>query len=167
MIDNRVMSIKSTLFEDMKVYTDFDFANFPDPSTVDKDIKLEYIKALINLAQEDKKSTYPYVLFNVGAIVFIFGNMLSSLVALALVWRFLTIIGILLLALSSILFFWYWRKIHKCHINLVSCIPGLDMVKAKDLWTNLWTENKSLFKAGLVLMILGIILSSIMFDALV
>jgi hypothetical protein len=161
------MSIKTILLEDMKIYTDFDFAEFPDPAIVDKDIKLEYIKALINLSQEDKKSVYPYVLFNVGAIVFIFGNMLSSLVALAFVWRLLTILGILLLALSSIYFFWYWRKIHKCHINLVSCIPGLNIVKAKDLWTNLWMENKTLFKAGLVLMILGIILSSIMFDTLI
>lgn len=40
----------------MKIYTDFDFAEFPDSKSIDKDVKMEYIRQMINLAQEDKKS---------------------------------------------------------------------------------------------------------------
>lgn len=161
------MSFNSVLFKKLKIYTQFDFAQFPDPKDVSNEVKLEYIKELINLAKEDKTSIYPYVIFNLGAIVFIFGDMLEQLADLQYIWRLSIIFGLLFLGFSSMLFFWYWRKIHKCHINLVSCIPGLDILKAKDVWIGLWEENKVLFKSGLIIMILGIILSSLMFLTLI
>jgi hypothetical protein len=161
------MNEKSILLKEMKVFTEFDFAEFPDPSSIEKETKLEYIKELINLTQEDKRSVYPYILFNIGAVVFIFGDMLDSLVTLSMVWKLATIFGILMLIFSSVCFFWYWRKIHRCHISLVSCIPGLDIFKAKEAWVSLWVNNKVLFKLGLSAMIAGILLSSLMFLALI
>lgn len=151
----------------MKIYTDFDFAEFPDSKSIDKDVKMEYIRQMINLAQEDKKSVYPYVVFNVGAIVFIISNFQKSFLSLPIILSLISIFGILLLISSSVSFFWYWRKIHKCQINLVSCIPDLNICKTKELWIDLWSKNKVLFKLGLIEMIIGIICSFLIFIDLI
>lgn len=151
----------------MKIYTDFDFAEFPDSKSIDKDVKMEYIREMINLAQEDKKSVYPYVVFNVGAIVFIISNFQKSFLSLPIILRLISILGILLFIFSSVSFFWYWRKIHKCQINLVSCIPDLNIYKTKELWIDLWSKNKVLFKLGLIEMIIGIICSCLIFIGLI
>ena len=140
------------------LYTEFEFESFPDSSKIKDEIKIDYIKEMIALAKSDKQATFLYFGFALAAIAFLIDTF-DNLGSKAGFWYLLLFyLGITCLAISAIFFFTYWRKIHKCHMNIISCIPSLNIDKTKDLWINLWIENKKYFKNGLLLLIVGIVL---------
>lgn len=139
----------------MKLYTPFDFDNFSNTDAIENSTKLEYIKEMISLAQEDKKSVYPYVTISISSIVFTLSKFEKLLSNSKIFFEVSYYIGVIVLICASILYFSYWRKIHKCQIQMTGCLPTLNIEKTRDLWIALWEENKALFKSGLVLIIIG------------
>lgn len=139
----------------MKLYTPFEFDDFTNDSVTDDNQKLEYIKQMISLAQEDKKAVFPYITIALISIAFVINRFDADINNTCIIIELLFYIGIALLISSAVLYFSYWRKIHKCQIQMTSCIPNLNIEKTRNLWIRLWDDNKSLFKIGLIFMIFG------------
>lgn len=143
----------------MKLYTEFDFDLFSNEDNIDNSIKLEYIKKMIDLAQEDKKSVLPYITIALIVSAFEIEQFDSEIIKATPLIQTSFYIGIILLILSSVLYFSYWRKIHKCQIRMISCIPKLNIEKVRNLWANLWHQNNLLFRIGLFFLTIGLVLS--------
>ena len=139
----------------LSVYEPFDFDDIP--IDIKDDTKTDYIKGLIDLAKEDKSSVYIYLILSIGFLGYVYTQGVVVIFKQSQFLKFILLIGSLSLVLSAISFFWYWRKIHKCQINLTGCLPTLNAKKAMSLWVDLWRINKILFKTGLVLIIIGIV----------
>jgi len=139
----------------MKLFTDFDFDRLPFPNDITDANKLEYIKAMIALAQNDKKAVFPYVIIALAVAAFVVNKYDILISVSSLTVKIIFYFGLLLLITSAVLYFSYWRKIHKCEIQLTNCIPTLNIQKAQSLWIGLWEDNKVLFKLGLLSLILG------------
>lgn len=142
----------------LNLFTEFEFDEFTENSGIENSRKLDYIKEMIALAKSDKQAVLMYLAFDLATIAFLIDKVDASIRELGFTSILLFYGGITLLGSSAVFFFTYWRKIHRCHINLVSCIPNLNIIKTRDLWLQLWSENKHYFKLGLLLLSVGIVI---------
>lgn len=143
----------------MKIFTPFNFERFPLDGDIKNEYKLEYIKAMISLAQSDKKAVFPYVVVALAIMGFMVNKYDQVIFTSSLEYKLLFYFGLILLIFYSILFFTYWRKIHKCEIRITNCIPTLNIYKAQLLWEDLWNNNKLVFKFGLLFLIVGTLIT--------
>lgn len=148
----------------MQLFTEFNFDKLPDEASVESSVKLEYIKELIAFAKSDKQSVFMYFAFALAATAFVIDKF-DPFVQSAGFWYLIFFYGgISLLIVAAMSYFMYWRKIHRTQMSIISCIPSLNIKKARGYWIDLWKENQSLFKLGLLLLIIG---SSIVFITIV
>ncbi len=150
------MNKNKLFFSDL--FTQFDFETFSNEDIIDEGIKLEYIKEMISYAKSDKQAVSMYLGFALAVIGFLLGGSVAFLTNINTLQLIIFYVGVGLLSVSAIFFFTYWRKIHKYHGSIISCIPTLNIERTKRLWVTLWGENKRYFKLGLLLLTLGIIL---------
>lgn len=136
------------------IYSPFDFDEIPIYTS--DETKKTYITSMIDLAKDDKTSVNIYILLALGFLAYIFSQNVITVFKANLFLKIIFFTGNISTIISAICFFWYWRKIHKCQINLTGCILSLNVKKAQELWIELWERNKALFKGGLVLICLGI-----------
>lgn len=139
-----------------KLFTDFDFDSFSNSGKIDDSRKLEYIKEMIGFAKSDKQAVFMYFGFALATVVFLIDKLDEFMRQAGYAYLLVFYIGIAMLIISSISFFTYWRKIHRCHMSMISCIPRLNIERARDLWVSLWKENKSFFKLGFYLLTIGL-----------
>ena len=140
----------------ISLFTPFAFDKFTDNEKISSSTKREYLRQMLILAQDDKKAVVPYIAIAIGTIVFLTNNRFDDLLSKSnLALKLMFYAGILLLMISAVLFFTYWRKIHKCRIQITSCIPNLNIVKARDYWMDLWDKNERLFKLALIFLVTG------------
>ena len=142
----------------MRLFPPFEFDKFSNDSVFGKKRKLEYIKQMIILAKDDKKAIFLYITIALLSIAFVLNKFDPDISNTNTYIKILFYIGIILLLLSAALNFAYWRTIHMCQMRITSCIPNLNIDKARDLWISVWKNNKLLFKAGLILMVLGFLI---------
>ncbi len=146
------------------LFSEFKFEKFSNTDTIADSVKLDYIKEMISLARNDKQAVFLYFGFNLAAIAFLFDKIEVAVKSFGIWPLSIFYIGILCLIVSTVFFFTYWRKIHHYQMDIISCIPTLNIVRVRDLWIELWNINKRYFKYGLYLMASGIfILVAIMF----
>lgn len=140
-----------------KLFTDFEFDSFSNGSKIDDSRKLEYIKEMIGFAKSDKQAVFMYFGFALATVVFLIDKLDEFMRNSGYAYLLIFYIGISVLMVSSISFFTYWRKIHRCHMSIVSCIPKLNIEKARDLWMSLWKDNKEFFKLGFYSLTIGLL----------
>ncbi|MEN9582529.1 MAG: hypothetical protein RL641_483 [Candidatus Parcubacteria bacterium] len=138
------------------LFTNFEFEKFSNTDPIENSVKQEYIKEMIALAKSDKQGTFFYFAFNLTAIVFLVEKFQGVVREVGFGYFIVFCLGILLLCISSVFFFTYWRKVHRYHINVVSCIPTLNIERARDFWIETWEHNKRYFKAGFYCMTTGL-----------
>lgn len=139
----------------MKLFTEFDFDKLPDEEAVESSVKLEYIKELIVFAKSDKQSVFMYFAFALAAIGFVIEKFDTSIQSAGFWHLTFFYIGILFLIMAAMSYFMYWRKIHRTQMSIISCIPSLNIKKARGYWIELWKENQALFKLGLGFLVVG------------
>lgn len=110
-----------------------------------EDLSKDYIKALIDLAEEDKKSVLLYVAFDLSVVSLTLsekvfqGAQAHSLVVAA---------GLVLLLLSATLFFHYYRTRHLATFALVEQLLTLDVQAARQIPKDNWRRQKVAYRIG-------------------
>lgn len=141
-----------------KIFPNFEFDLFSNEAEIDDSIKLEYIKEMIAYAKSDKQAMFMYLTFGLAASIFTIDKFDSLIRRTGSVYLVLFYIGIVLLIISVVSFFFYWRRVHDFQQKMISCIPRLNIEKTRDLWVRLWRENKKFFFFGLSSLIAGSLL---------
>ncbi|MCP4340697.1 MAG: hypothetical protein GY799_17875 [Desulfobulbaceae bacterium] len=117
------------------------------------DLKKEYIKELLSVIDEDKKSVLLYVAFDLAVVsltlsekIFQSPSKNSPIVAL----------GLILLLISAAFFFNYYRKMHLASFAMVDQILTLDTTKARQIPSEVWSNHKIGYMFGYVMRVLGL-----------
>lgn len=118
------------------------------------DLKKEYIKGLLSVIDEDKKSVLLYVAFDLAVVSLTLSEKIfqsppgnSPIVAA----------GLILLLISAALFFNYYRKMHLASFNLVDQILTLDTAKAKKIPGEVWDAHHMGYKIGYVIRVIALL----------
>lgn len=109
------------------------------------DLKREYIKGLLSVIDEDKKSALLYVAFDLAVVSLTLSEKIfqsppknSPIVAS----------GLILLLISAALFFSYYRKMHLASFEMVDQILTLDTAKARQIPGEVWSKNRVGYSVG-------------------
>jgi hypothetical protein len=129
------------------------------------DAKLEYLKQMITLAQDDAKIVSWYLAGAVVANTLLLPRILPTDVAHLSNWIKIPLLtGIISLALSALCLFSYMRRVHYTRMALVRCIPSLDVLRARELWggaAGVWRKYGRVHNAGTTLLIIGGVLEGV------
>jgi len=120
---------------------------------VSDDLRKEYIKTLLSLLEEDKKSVLLYVAFDLAVVSLTLSEKLlqgptskSPFVAA----------GLCLLLASAAMFFNYYRKLHLSTFRLADVLLTLDTAAARQIPEQVWREHKPGYRVGYVVRLLGL-----------
>jgi len=117
------------------------------------DPKKDYIKELLSVVNEDKKSVLLYVAFDFAVVSLIlsqniFDSAPSNIPAVA--------IGMVFLLLSAALFFNYYRKMHLACFELAEQLLTLDADRAKKIPSEVWKDHKIGYIIGYIVRVIGL-----------
>jgi hypothetical protein len=145
----------------MESKTSLEVVNTSNPFEGKDEHKLEYIKGLISIAQEDVKHVMLYITLSLGIIVLIITQITIQAIRSLPLWvRLITFAGIILECAASYFFFLYIRNLHITQMRMTRCIVSLDAQQARELWAGdagVWQKNKWKYNFGLFFMICGIV----------
>ncbi len=117
------------------------------------DLKKEYIKKLLSIIHEDKKSVLLYVAFDLSVVSLTLSERIfqsppknSPFVAS----------GLILLLISAAFFFNYYRKMHLASFAMVDQILTLDTTRARQIPGEVWSKHKIGYKVGYVVRVVGL-----------
>ena len=118
------------------------------------ELKKEYIKGLLSVIDEDKKSVLLYVAFDLAVVSLTLSEKIfhsppknSPIVA----------VGLILLLISAALFFNYYRKMHLASFKLVEQILALDTAKAKKIPGEVWDTHHMGYQIGYVVRVIALL----------
>lgn len=118
------------------------------------ELKKEYIKGILSVIDEDKKSVLLYVAFDLAVVSLTLSEKIfqsppgnSPIVAA----------GLILLLVSAALFFNYYRKMHLASFKLVDQILTLDTAKAKKIPGEVWDRHQMGYKIGYVVRVIALL----------
>lgn len=103
----------------------------------------EYIHALIEDLESDKKSVLLYLVFELGLIVVVMTKTFPDIKSLP----FLVLLSLNLLIISVLLFFRYFRELHCARLKVTKCLrkPDIDeahrIVKSEE--NGIWQDHKA------------------------
>ena len=113
----------------MKEKSSFDIVNTLSSLEGKEEHKLEYIKMMISVAQEDIRNVKLYISVGLGLTVFILSQIeLHVMISLPLWARVFTLLGIIMATSSSLCFFLYMRALHITQMKMTRCIVSLDVI---------------------------------------
>jgi hypothetical protein len=124
------------------------------PVVPSDDLKKEYIKSLLAITEEDKKSVLLYVVFDLAVVSL---TLSEKVLQPSAKHAWLTVTGLVLLLISAFLFFNYYRKIHLSSFGLAKMLLELDTVKAEGMTKHVWQEHKSGYVIGYVVRLVGLV----------
>lgn len=120
-----------------------------------EDQRKDYIKELLSVVNEDKKSVLLYVAFDFAVVSLILSKKIfesspenANVVA----------IGLVILLSSAALFFNYYRKMHLACFELAKQLLTLDEKRAEQIPTEVWGKHKYGYIVGYVARIVGLAL---------
>jgi hypothetical protein len=103
----------------------------------------EYIRALIEDLESDKKSVLLYLVFELGLIVVVMTKTFPNSNSLP----FLVLVSLSLLIISVLLFFKYFRELHCARLKVTTCFRKTDVDEAhrivKSEETGIWHHHKA------------------------
>ncbi len=118
-----------------------------------EELNKDYIKSIISVVEEDKKSVLLYVAFDFAVVSLTLSEKLlqapsnnSKFVAVALC----------LLLGSAALFFNHYRKIHLCTFKIVDQLLTLDTDRARAIPAETWDQHKLGYRLGYIVRIIGV-----------
>lgn len=146
----------------------------PSPLDGEPEHKLEYIKAILEIAQDDIRHVHLLVTAALAiSAVYVTQLPLERLLSLPLLVRILLSAGLLAMAFSSLFYFRYIRCLHLARMGIARCLPSIDAAKARELWAGeygVWQQHKreyyigrAMFTVGAVL--LGMVIVYLLLDA--
>jgi hypothetical protein len=125
-----------------------------DQQTNDRD----YIHALIEDLESDKKSVLLYLAFELGLIVVVMTEIFPN----GKLLPFLVLLSLTLLLLSVLLFFLYFRELHCARLQVTLCLRKLDADKAhqivKSEEAGIWQRHKAKYNWAKGLLYAGVCL---------
>ncbi len=118
----------------------------------------DYIHSLIDDLESDKKSVMLYLAFEFGLIVITITKHYPA--GKTMPW--LVFISLILLLISSFLFFIYFRKLHCSRLQVTNCLMELNIKKAyrivKSDENGIWKLHGCKYKLGIFFLIAGAVL---------
>ena len=123
----------------------------PDTST--DELKKEYIRSLLVVTEEDKKSVLLYVAFDLAVVSL---TLSGKLVQGSANQSWLTVAGLVLLLVSAFVFFRYYRRIHLSSFALAKTLLRLDVEEAEATPERVWQEHRTGYFVGYVVRVLGV-----------
>jgi hypothetical protein len=122
--------------------------------------KLEYIKMMVAMVQEDIRNVSLYVTLGLGLMAFTLSQVgLDKILALAIWARILLFFGILTAALASYCFFLYIRALHITRMKMTRCLVSLDVIRTRELWAGdagVWRQHGKKYKIGQAFIVFSI-----------
>jgi hypothetical protein len=129
--------------------------------------KLEYIKTLMMLASDDMKHVTVYITVAFATTALLLGGSLTEQIFSAATWvRTVLTLGLFALALGSLAFFRYVRKLHLTRMQLARCLPSVDTIRARELWAGkagVGAIHLRAYNLGLYLLTAGLTAEGIVF----
>ena len=123
-----------------------------DQTSQDRD----YIHALIEDLESDKKSVLLYLAFELGLIVVVMTKTFPDSKSLP----FLVLLSLSLLLISVLLFFMYFRELHCARLKVTICLKKLDTDEAhrivKSEETGIWQCHKAKYNWAKGLLYAGV-----------
>ncbi len=120
---------------------------------MNEDLKKEYIKELLAVIDEDKKSVLLYVAFDLAVVSLTLSEKIfetappnSPVIAS----------GLILLLFSAALFFNYYRKMHLASFAVVDQLLTLDTTKARQIPAEVWRKHQAGYIVGYIVRIVGL-----------
>jgi len=115
--------------------------------------KKEYIKELLSVVNEDKKSVLLYVAFDFAVVSLVLSNKIfesdpknANIVAA----------GLVILLSSAALFFNYYRKMHLACFELAKQLLCLNAEKAEQIPKEVWNKHKNGYIIGYIARAVGL-----------
>ena len=137
----------------------------PSPLDGEPEHRLEYIKAVLELAQEDVRHIQLLVTAALGiSAVYLTQLPLDKLLGLHLWARLVLAAGLITMVASSLFYFRYIRCLHLARMGIARCLPSVDAVKARELWAGtygVWQLHKREYYRGRALFAIGAALLSV------
>ncbi len=119
------------------------------------DTSFEYIKAIISVADEDKKSVLLYVAFDLAVISLTLSEKIFQATGPKSAY---VAAGLCLLLASAGLFFNHYRKIHLSIFRIVDELLTKNTSRAREIPTETWEKHKLGYIVGYCARLLGIAL---------
>ena len=120
--------------------------------------KLEYIKEMIQLTQDDVRQVLLYVSGSAAVTVIVISSFLRSISALSTATRIFMCISVAFIVTGSLCFFRYARWLHITRMGMVRCIPSLDAARVRELWAGeagVWARHGRSYRLGQWLISIG------------
>jgi len=115
--------------------------------------KTDYIKELLSVVNEDKKSVLLYVAFDLAVVSLVLSEKLfqgpednSRYVVL----------GLICLLISAFFFFNYYRKMHLACFELAEQLLSMNTDEAKKIPSRIWAQHKLGYQVGYAIRIFGL-----------
>lgn len=146
----------------------FDIVNTPSSLEGKDEHKLEYIKMMIEIVQNDIKVVYLYITLIIGLMAFIISqfDLVKVLIFLPVGIRIATFIGVICGSIAAICFFRYIRELHITRMKMTRCIVSLDVTRVRELWAGeagVWEQNKNKYNAGKIFISISIVMFLVLF----
>lgn len=119
------------------------------------ELKKEYIKSMLSLMEEDKKSVLLYVAFDLAVISLVISE---KILTVENFFRPVVVVGLVYLLISVSLFFAYYRKMNLAAFPVTRTLLTLDVAKADAIRAEAWAKNKFKYWVAHLSMGLGIAL---------
>ena len=117
------------------------------------DLKKEYIKSIISVVEEDKKSVLLYVAFDLAIVsLTLSGKIVDNEFAKSSV----VAPGLLFLLISATYFFNHYRKIHLSTFAIIDQILTLDTDRARAIPTETWVKHSEGYRIGYMIRAVGV-----------
>ncbi len=125
-----------------------------EPGNLDgkEEHRLEYIKGMLTLIEQDIRQVHLYITFALATSAFIATRLDDSAVGALPSWvRWMAFLGILLLVSAALCFFSYIRALHITRMKVTRCLASCNVVRTRELWAGdagVWAEDGFKYRLG-------------------
>jgi hypothetical protein len=120
--------------------------------------KLEYIKEMIQLAQDDVRQVLLYVSGSAAVTIIVISSLFKNISILPTVTKVFMCISVTFIVTGSLCFFRYARRLHIGRMRMIRCIPVLDAIRVRELWAGeagVWARHGRSYRIGQWLISIG------------
>lgn len=120
--------------------------------------KLEYLKEMIQLAQDDVRQVLLYVSGSAAVTIIVVSTLLRDISTLSTITKIFMCAGVTLIVTGSLCFFRYARRLHMTRMRMTRCIPTLNVARVRELWAGeagVWARHGRTYRLGQLLLSIG------------
>lgn len=127
--------------------------------------QIKYIEKLLEIVKEDKIRIMQFILLNLTTIAFLLSQILSKIQGNLMILKIMFTLSLLSLSTSALFYYLYWHKLHTVSMQIIRCIPSVQIYRARELWAGefgVWKKFGAMYKYGNKFLIIAIFLLLIM-----